>query len=104
MKPMYGRVLVFPHDGSTEEEDESQFQLTEGSKPKPTRGTVLAVGHGHRAPDGTLIPLKVQVDDVIVFNKYSGIKIEDTAGDETKELKVINEDEILCIETSPSTT
>jgi len=102
LQPLWARVLVFPHTGD-ETEEEGGFELTEGSKDRPTRGTVLAVGEGHRTSDGSVIPLRVKVDDTVVFNKFSGIKIKDEADDD-KELVVLQEDEILCIETSPATS
>jgi chaperonin GroES len=102
LEPLWARVLVFPHTGD-EEEDEGGFELTEGSKDRPTRGTVLAHGAGHRNSDGSVTPLKVQVDDVVVFNKFSGIKVTDETDDD-KQLVVLQEDEILCIERSPATS
>ena len=38
----------------------------------PNRGTVLAVGRGHKSPKGRLRPMDVKVGDEILFSEFSG--------------------------------
>lgn len=49
------------------------------AKERPQEGTVLAVGEGRRDDSGKLIPMNVQVNDRVLFAKYSGteFKIDD---------------------------
>jgi chaperonin GroES len=39
---------------------------------KPMTGTVVAVGDGILKDNGVRIPLGIQIDDLVVFSKYSG--------------------------------
>ncbi len=39
-------------------------------KEKPEQGTVVAVGPGKRAENGSLVPVSVAVGDRVVFSKY----------------------------------
>lgn len=41
---------------------------------KPELGKVIAVGNGRIFDTGAVVPLQVQVDDTVYFNKYSHIK------------------------------
>lgn len=56
-------------------------------------GTVVAIGDG-RWVQGMMVPLTVQIGDVVVFSKFAGVELEQ--GDE-RDLVVLREDEILAI-------
>lgn len=60
---------------------------------KPMRATVVAVGEGCRADDGTRIPLEVQAGDQILFAKYGGTEF--TLNEE--ELLILSEKDTLAV-------
>jgi len=65
-----------------------------GSAAEPTfEATVLKVGEGKRTKDGTLIPLAVKPDDVIIYHPHAGVPM--TLDGE--QLLVLREDEIFAI-------
>lgn len=61
-------------------------------KEKPERGTVIAVGPG-KYEGGKLIPIRVKVQDVVVFSKYGydEVKVDGV------EYLIIREDSILAV-------
>ena len=78
---------------STKKETESGIVLPESSVSKSQIGTVVAVGDGRITHDGNIIPMVVEPDDNILFDKFAGTVI--VVDDE--ELLLLNEyDEQLC--------
>jgi chaperonin GroES len=65
--------------------------IPDSAKEKPQEGEVVAVGKGKRLEDGRVVPLDVQVNDRILFGKYSGSDIK-LDGDE---FLIMREDEVL---------
>lgn len=68
--------------------------IPDNLKEKPIRGIVKAVGPGTLNKNGMIIPMEVQVADVILFPKYAGnnVKLDDSS-----DLLIMVEDEILAI-------
>ena len=83
LKPLSDRVII--KQDEAEETTASGLILTSSSKEKPQRGTVIAVGEGKRADDGSLIPMPVSEGDTVVYGKYAG-----------QEIHVEGEDYIIC--------
>ena len=95
----YGAPTV-THDGVTvakavarEEMTKSGIMLPDTAKEKQMRATVVAVGEGRRAEDGTRIPLDVRAGDQILFAKYGGTEF--TLDEE--ELLILSEKDILAV-------
>jgi chaperonin GroES len=89
--PLADRVLIEPL--KEKEKTISGIYLPETiDKEKPEKGKVLAVGEGRRE-EGKLIPLKVKVNDLVIFSKYGYDEIK--VGD--KEYLILKEDNILAI-------
>jgi chaperonin GroES len=63
------------------------------SEAKVLTATVLAVGSGKVAFDGTVIPLEVKVGDSVVFNKNFATEV--TAGSET--VLLLREEQIFAV-------
>ena len=78
---------------STKKETESGIVLPESSVSKSQIGTVVAVGDGRITHDGNIIPMVVEPDDNILFDKFAGtvIVVDD------KELLLINEYDVIGI-------
>ncbi len=88
-RPLYDRILV--ERVESEEISKGGIIVPDSAKEKPQQGKIIAVGHGKRLEDGTLIPLEVKAGDTILFGKYSGseIKIEGS------EYLIMKEDDVL---------
>ena len=89
-KPLKDRVLVKYSD----EPDKSSggLYIPDTAKEKPQKGEVMAVGPG-KSDNGKTVPMDVKVGDVVLFEKYSGSKINI----EEQEYLIIREDDILGI-------
>jgi chaperonin GroES len=91
LKPLKDRVLV----KYSEEPEKSAggLYIPDTAKEKPQRGEIVAVGSGKVTEDGKVQKMEVKVGDVVLFEKYSGskINIDDT------EYLIIKEDDILGI-------
>ena len=90
LRPLGSKVVVEPLQ--KDEMTKSGIYIPETAKEKPQEGKVLAVGPG-KYIDGKLIPLDVKVGEKVLFSKYGGDEIKL----ESKELKVIDESDILAI-------
>lgn len=88
LRPLGDRILVKRME--TEEKTDSGIIIPDAAKEKAQTGTVLAVGPGRKNTNGVVIPLEVQVGDIIYFSKYSG----NEAGDD---YLIIREDDVLGI-------
>lgn len=78
---------------STKKETESGIVLPESSVSKSQIGTVVAVGDGRITYDGNIIPMVVEPDDNILFDKFAGTVI--VVDDE--ELLLLNEYDVIGI-------
>jgi chaperonin GroES len=89
IRPLYDRIVV----KRIEEQETSRngIIIPDSAKEKPQEGEVIAVGHGKRLEDGTLVALDVKAGDRILFGKYSGneIKLDGT------EYIIMREDDVL---------
>ncbi|RJR21390.1 MAG: co-chaperone GroES [Nitrospiraceae bacterium] len=91
LKPLKDRVLV----KYSEEPEKSAggLYIPDTAKEKPQKGEIVAVGSGKITDDGKVQKMEVKVGDIVLFEKYSGSKINI---DETEYL-ILREDDILGI-------
>ena len=89
IRPLYDRIVVKRID--EQEMTRSGIIIPDSAQEKPQEAEVIAVGHGKRLEDGTLVALDVKAGDRILFGKYSGAEIK-IDGDE---YLILREDEIL---------
>lgn len=89
IRPLYDRILIHKNE-EQEERTAGGIIIPDAAKEKAQTGKVLAVGEGRLLENGTLMPLKVNVGDVVFFAKYAGT-------DAGKERIIIREDDILGI-------
>ncbi|WP_334130330.1 co-chaperone GroES [Sneathiella sp.] len=73
-RPLHDRVLVKRVEA--EEKTAGGIILVDSAQEKPSQGSVLAVGKGAIAEDGSVRPLDVKVGDKVVFGKWSGTEIK----------------------------
>src|SRR6266567_1081165 len=70
IRPLYDRIVVKRIE--EQETTRSGIIIPDSAQEKPQEAEVVAVGHGKRLEDGTLVALDVKVGDRILFGKYSG--------------------------------
>ncbi len=91
VRPLYDRVIVKRLDA--EEKTAGGLFIPDTAKEKPIQGQVIAVGNGKRTDKGEVLALEVQVNDRVLFGKYSGTEIKL----EGEERVILREDEILAV-------
>jgi chaperonin GroES len=67
--------------------------IPDTAKEKPMQGTVVSVGDGKKADDGTVIPMSVKQGDRVLYGKYAGTEIKLDG----EEHLILGEDDILGI-------
>jgi chaperonin GroES len=90
-KPLKDRILVKYSDEP--EKSAGGLYIPDSAKEKPQKGEVISVGTGKITDDGKLQKMEIKVGDKVLFEKYSGSKINI---DETEYL-IIREDDVLGI-------
>ena len=90
-KPLKDRILVKYSDEP--EKSAGGLYIPDSAKEKPQKGEVIAVGSGKITDDGKVQKMEIKVGDNVLFEKYSGSKINI---DETEYL-IIREDDVLGI-------
>ena len=91
IRPLQDRVIV--KRIQEEEKTSGGIIIPDTAKEKPQEGKVIAVGPGKANDEGKIVPLDVNVNDRILFGKYSGSEIN-IDGDEHL---IMREEDILGI-------
>lgn len=65
--PLYDKVLIKPFE--PEQYTAGGIIIPDTARDASIRGEVLAVGDGRINTDGTLVPLKVKVGDIVIYSK-----------------------------------
>ena len=73
LRPLRDKVVVKPSEG--EEKSSGGIFLPDSAKKKPQEGRVIAVGSGRVLDNGSIKPLAVKVDDIVVYSKYGGTEV-----------------------------
>ena len=90
-KPLKDRLLVKYSDEP--EKSSGGLYIPDSAKEKPQKGEVIAAGPGKITDDGKLQKIDIKVGDVVLFEKYSGSKIQL----DNEEYLIIKEDDVLGI-------
>lgn len=90
-KPLKDRVLVEYSDEA--EKSAGGLYIPDTAKEKPQKGKVIAAGPGRVTEDGKLQKMDVKVGDIVLFDRYSGSKINM----DNVEYLIIREEDILGI-------
>lgn len=73
LQPLEDRIIIEVIEPA---KPASGLYIPESAQEKPSAATVVAVGSGILAVDGTRVPLEVKVGDHILFNKHAKQTIE----------------------------
>ena len=98
IRPLYDRIVVKRID--EKETTRSGIIIPDSAQEKPQQGEVMAVGHGKRLEDGTLVALDVKIGDRVLFGKYSGTETKVVG----TEYIIMREDDVLGILDSAAET
>lgn len=73
--PLADRVLVLPE--SAERTTATGIIIPDvAAQEKPQMGEVKAVGPGRTLEDGSIVPMSVDVGDLVIFSEYAGTTIK----------------------------
>ena len=89
LKPLGNRVLVQRLE--PQETMKGGIILPDSAKKKQETAKVVSIGSGQRLDDGKMLPIPVNVGDVILMDKYSGQEV--TINDE--EFLILKADDII---------
>src|SRR5712671_6232481 len=89
IRPLSDRIVVKRIE--EQETTRSGIIIPDSAQEKPQEAEVIAVGHGKRLEDGTVVPLDVKAGDRILFGKYSGNDIRVDG----EEYLIMREDDVL---------
>ncbi len=95
IRPLGDRVIVEPFEEEVQTFAGGMLVLPDTAKEKPQQGKVLAVGPGRRDEEGKRIPMDVQVDDLVIYAKYSGTTFKRPSGG--KDILILKESDILAV-------
>jgi chaperonin GroES len=91
LRPLGNRVLVRRLEA--EEKLKGGIIVPDTAKKKQEKAEVVAVGIGKKDKEGKMIPMPVEVGDIILMDKYSGqdVQIDD------EEYVIVRADDIMAI-------
>jgi chaperonin GroES len=73
LTPLHDRVIV--KAAEPEEVTKGGIIIPDTAKEKPMQGSIIAVGNGKLAENGSVTPLQVKVGDMVLYGKYAGTEI-----------------------------
>jgi chaperonin GroES len=73
-RPLHDRIVILPL--ASEEKTRGGIIIPDNSQEKPVQGKVMAVGNGSRNQNGDIIPMAVQVGDVVMYSKWGGTEVK----------------------------
>jgi chaperonin GroES len=91
LKPLGNRVLV--RRLAAEEKLKGGIILPDTAKKKQEQAEVIALGAGKKDKNGVIIPMPVQLGDIILMEKYSGQEV--TLEDE--DYVILRADDIIAV-------
>jgi chaperonin GroES len=72
--PLHDRIAVEPIE--QEEKTAGGIIIPDTAKEKPMQGRVVAVGAGARKENGELIPMQLNIGDVVLYGKWAGTEVK----------------------------
>jgi chaperonin GroES len=91
VRPLNDRILV--KRLAEESKTAGGLFIPDSAKEKPSRGEIIAVGHGKLDESGKRVPLEVKAGERILFGKYAGTEIKLDG----EEHIILREDDVLAV-------
>ncbi len=73
-QPLFDNALIRPLEPETK--TPSGIILPDSVKEKPQIGEVMAIGPGHRNPEGKVLPMVVKVGQKVMYKEWGGQKVK----------------------------
>lgn len=73
IEPLGDKVLIKRLEA--EETTSGGIVIPDSAKEKPAQGKVIALGKGHEAKDGTIVPFTVKKNSKILFSSFAGTEV-----------------------------
>jgi chaperonin GroES len=73
-RPLHDRVVVKRIEA--EEKTVGGIIIPDAAKEKPSQAEMIGVGPGGHDESGKLIPIDLQVGDIVLFGKWSGTEVK----------------------------
>jgi chaperonin GroES len=93
IEPLYDRIIV-QQDPERETIGNTGLVAAEQHREKPLLGTVVAIGNGRLLDNGQTVPLRIGVNDRVVFGRHSGLNLPKDLG-LGEDLLMMREDEVI---------
>ena len=74
INPLLDNVLIKPLEA--EKKAASGIVLPDNAREKPQMGQVMAVGPGHRNPEGKVLPVNLKVGQKVMYKKWGGNEVK----------------------------
>ncbi|KKP95377.1 MAG: 10 kDa chaperonin [Microgenomates group bacterium GW2011_GWC1_38_14] len=74
INPLLDNVLIKPLEA--EKKTASGIVLPDNAREKPQMGQVMAVGPGHRNPEGKVLPVNLKVGQKVMYKKWGGNEVK----------------------------
>ena len=91
IKAIRDKVIVLPIENETT--TAGGIVIPDNAKEKPLKGKVIDVGTGKVYESGTVVPLEVKTDDVVLYGQFAGQTVKINGTDHL----ILREDDILAI-------
>lgn len=88
-RPLHDRVVV--ERVAEDTKTAGGIIIPDTATEKPSEGTIVAVGNGSRAEDGSVTALDVKVGDRVLFGKWGGTEVKIDG----KDLLIMKESDIM---------
>ncbi len=89
-RPLGNRVVV---EVINPEKMVGNIIIPDSALDRPTRGMVVAVGDGTKNPDGSRVPMDVEVGDEVLFGMFGGSDVEI----EGITIKILKEEDVIAV-------
>lgn len=91
LKPLHDHVLITRAKADTV--SKGGIYIPPTAQEKTSEGVVVAVGNGQILENGTVRPLDVKVEDIVLFDKFGGSDVKING----EEFVVLREQNIICV-------
>jgi chaperonin GroES len=91
IRPLHDRIVVRRMEEART--SPGGIVIPDSATEKPSRGEVIAAGHGRILDSGEVRPMDVKVGDQILFGKFAGTEIKIDG----EELLVMREDDVVAV-------
>lgn len=88
----YGNQLLVKQFES-DDKSAGGLYIPESAKKKPSQGKVLAVGIGKRLENGEMSPIRIDVGNLVLFTKFTGVPVNTSEG----EFLLVEADNVLAV-------